>query len=367
MACVESFPEINRFYKQYKDQVDIVLVGLEGGRIREIYARYMNQMKLELPYAFDSTIFRSLGIHFVPRMIWIDSTGNVQAVGTSTDMTSSNMDAFFKGRPLKLQKLFGGNESNFDYHKPLLVNGNGGPDSAFLFRSILTGFNPEALSISPACIQQKYCLNQIMAGNSSLFELYDLAYNDTLLHYPDPIRENNYGEYWSRPLLELKDSSLFNCDFSTGRNLYCYNTTVPIEKVTTKLLRNTMQEDLSHYFGYRVSIERRLMPCWNLVASPLARLRLKSKGAKSYMPGARESAAGFTMTNAPLSALIAIIWPYHQSEPPILDKTAIAGNIDLTMSCIMSNWQDVEAELNRHGLNLVPGKALMNVIVIRDR
>jgi hypothetical protein len=64
--------------------------------------------------------------------------------------------------------------------------------------------------------------------------------------------------------------------------------------------------------------------------------------------------------------LIPLIWGFHQEQPPFLDETGISGNIDLTLDCILSNWKELKHELNRNGLDLVPGKAMMKVIIIRD-
>ncbi len=365
LSCVESFPETNALYKQYKDRVDFLLIGRENAKIKSIYAKYKRKLALDLPYAFDSGIFKTLGIWQVPRIVFINSDGIVGAIGTSLDLDSANLDAFINRKPIRIH--FSEEEpAPFDYNKPLFVQGNGGgKDSDFLFRSLLTGYIPNVNPIGPPCIKQQYCRNQVMACNFPLGMLYDLAYGDTILHTPQAVDTSSFGKYWIRPVLELEDSSLFDYDFLQHKNLFSYNTTLPPAKAGSLLLQTCMQADLKHYFGYAVTVETRLMPCWKLVASVAARKRLVSKGGKPQFPEFIES-AGFTMINTPVKTLISQIWPYHQLEPPILDETGISQNIDLTLDCLMTDWKDLIRELNQHGLNLMPSKAMVKVIVIRD-
>ncbi len=364
LTCVQSFPKVNSLYNKYKEKVDFLLVGLENKTIEKIYSKYKNKQGLNMPYAFDSAVFKNLLIQRVPTYVYIDTAGLVAGIGCPIGLDAENIEAFIRHKPINIPMLFD-DETEFDYRKPLQVSGNGGPDSVFLFRSLLTGFNSLVPPIGPPCINKVYCRNQIMVGNIDLRSLYDLAYGDTIFHVPNLYEKNSYGTYWIQPVLELEDSSLFSSDGAKRKNLFCYNTRIPENKATTRLLQTIMQRDLSNYFGYSVTIENREMPCWNLVANDLARKNLVTKGGKQVIPDIEES-AGFTMTNYLVKGLINLIWDYHYNEPPILDKTEILGNIDLTLDCIMTDWSDLKNALNRQGLDLVPGKAVMKVIVIRD-
>jgi hypothetical protein len=72
------------------------------------------------------------------------------------------------------------------------------------------------------------------------------------------------------------------------------------------------------------------------------------------------------LKNQPVSDIIELVWSKNQNEPLFVDETGIAGNIDLTLNCVFTDFADLKRELQKNGLMLENGKKEMNVIVIRD-
>jgi thiol-disulfide isomerase/thioredoxin len=62
VTCFESFPKINELQKEFKGQIQFILVGKEGAKIRTVYERFRTHYNLDLPVAFDSTIFNQFQV-----------------------------------------------------------------------------------------------------------------------------------------------------------------------------------------------------------------------------------------------------------------------------------------------------------------
>lgn len=373
-ACFESFPKINQMKKDLEGKVEIILVGSGDKYTPPAYEKASHRQNLKLPVAYDSgtVLFKQYGIKSVPYVIVADNNGIVRAI---TDrIHKEDLELFLNGNDPKLRKImnvaqFEENMKRYDYKKPLLINGNGGVDTVFLFRSILAPYNGIHY-INQDFVSVRYFGNRVQLVGLPIQKLYDYAYGDTTFRSPDD-RGNSYGEYWRTPLLEIKDSTKImhrsasegTDDF--GENLYNYSLIVPRDKASGRYLQSAMQNDLKNYFGYDVVVETRLMPCWKLIATDKARKELITKGI-SKEPKEYPYHGGFSLINRPVRVLIHEIWSYHQLEPPFIDETGITSNIDLEVDAILTDLKDFRNSLRKNGLDLVKGKKEMKVIVIRD-
>ncbi len=126
-----------------------------------------------------------------------------------------------------------------------------------------------------------------------------------------------------------------------------------------------MQRDLQNYFGFDVTVELRMMPCWELVASNIAKEKLKTKGGRPKFDG--DYLSGFRLTNQPVFHIIKSLWAMHQLGPPFMDRTGISNNIDFVMESGTFDLNDALECLRKNGLDLVKNEKEMKVIVIRNR
>lgn len=248
---------------------------------------------------------------------------------------------------------------------------------------------------------------KIIVLGQSLRVLYAMAFGDTLWNYPmsrilglwtfpdtikNPHQRRSYGKYWYRPILEMKDTSQFEAKYPLPHNRFNYMLKVPREKGTAKYLQQLMQRDLETYFGYRVRVEKRQMPCWFLKASAETQARLKSKVSNGQYKMYEDEKGNGYFKNAEVRDLI------HQLEirygctgygaltyrsdcqPPFIDATGITGNIDYTYpeafaSQIMEEFnggkiftfEGFKTMLEEMGFQLVKGTKEMNVVVIKDK
>jgi thiol-disulfide isomerase/thioredoxin len=373
-SCIESFPHTNKLRQEFKDKVEFMLIGLDDKHIRSLYERVKSRYNLDLPVAYDTTLFTKFGVPSVPHLIWIDDKGVVQAITGKEELSSDNIRAFLAGKKVSLpEKINIGDKEkrahSYDYTKPFLIKGNGGNDTAYMYRSILADWKPSmgVIVYDPDYFNTFIYPNQVLVIGIPLINLYEMAYGDTIPHRPllfNPPKPNNYGKYWIEPILEVKDQSPFKFDYSLGLNLFSYNLTVPPVKANKRYLQEIMQRDLQNYFGYIVKIEDRVMPCWKLIADKNVIQKFKSKGGTPKLDG--DGLSGQVFINQPISAVISILWGQNQNEPPIFDETGLDFNVDLTIDAILHELGDVKNSLRKSGLDLVKGEKKMKVIVISD-
>jgi len=364
-ACFSSFPKLNALRKEYAGKIDFLLIGKDDRHIRKSYENYRVKESLNLPVAYDTSVISRMGIGSFPIDIWVDDKGIIRAATGPDDLDHANLDAFLKGEPFTFtdvsdtailkQRAF------YKNNKLLLVNGNGGDDTTFLFRSILSHWDKRAEANSARTIRD--FADYIHAGcfqctGEDLSTLYRCAYSgEVIWSYEDSL----YGLWWPEPLLEISDSSLFAYDFKTGKNLFSYAVSVPVAR-TGDMMR-IMQNDLENYFGFRAAVETRKMPCWNLVVSDpqkVALLKTKHTGIKSeyYFNSV-------LITNCPITRLFRITGKLDDPAPWV-DLTGIKENIDISFSADMLDINAVRKALHEKGLDLVKGVRDMQVVVIRN-
>jgi peroxiredoxin len=369
-SCFKNMPKMSQLNTVFRDSAQVFMIGYDDRNIRPAFENFRKKYDLSLPVVYDTgNLFTQFGVEGVPYIVVIDKQGIVRALTYS--LTKENLEDFIQGREPEIARiqLTQASTYHYDNDKPLLQYGNGGPDSSFLFRSLLTQLKDRSINHQQGYISTVF-KNKVQEAGVPLIHLYSLAYGDTVDDVPVfgkhriPI-PTNYGRFWQSPILELKDSSQFRYSFSSGKNLYAYSLMVPPERATAKFMKEVMQRDLQSYFGYRVSVESRMMPCWNLVANEEAKQKLPAK--PGYKPKIIFPVyGGINLQNWGLDYLIFLIWMNFQEEPPFFDETGITGHIDLDLEADMTNFNEVRMALHKKGLDLIKGEREMQVIIIRD-
>src|SRR5690606_1724748 len=143
-----------------------------------------------------------------------------------------------------------------------------------------------------------------------------------------------YKTYWKQPVLTLKDTSLFNSDFLKEAGLYNYESKVSSDDATAHYIQFALQCDLYKQFKYKVSIEKRMMPCWNIKFS---KSFMSTHKTKSTVAVSQKDAAGFSCKGVTVDKILQIIWSYHTSEYPFINQTESTALFDLEVSADMTN------------------------------
>ena len=358
-SCVERFPIMNELNTKYHEKLQVILIGKPGYDIEKMYEKFRKKEVLSLPISYDSTLFNKFRIRIVPYVIVVDPTGIVRAITIKLSM--KDFETFLKeGEPVLQSALNIDQEKaldkEFDPNKPLFVDNNGGPDTAFLFRSVLGRWIKSMTTMGsdfPPVSE-----NRMQVTGQSIADFYMMAYGDTLTRIPFRT-QNSYGKFWPHPEILVSDTSKFNPDFLTGKNVYCYSQSAPKGKMTRADIQDRMRRDLQNYFGFQVDIEEQKRPCWNLELTGDSLLNL-GPPREQYVKDENDLYEG------PLETLPASIWYHNQEKELIYDETGLDKKLWLRLDIIMSDISEINKGLKNYGIELRKSEHVVKVIVISD-
>lgn len=370
MACMSSMPKLNNMQKKHKDKLDIVLVGYQDpeGEIEPLYNRLQDRNKLELIAVFDSATFRRFVPESVPHLVWINNKGIVMAITETADLTEANIMDFVRDIPFEFhnvsyKSLSAARETKlYDRKRPFLINGNGGNDTAFVFRSVLAKWK-EGMAVSP-----NGRIDASIRGDRPKFEtlktpllsLYKIAYFGSTA----PEEEGLSGV----PILEMKNTSLFEYEKGgSARGLYCYSLIVPPGNAGKMNLMRMMQNDLNSYFGYYARVEVRNLQCYALVVINTQDL-LKAKKHPKYTKSTWQHNQGGILYDMPVKKIVKILTYDLPDGPLVFDETALKENLTLDLSGVLtSDLKDLRRGLQVYGLDLIPSVKPLKVLVIGEK
>lgn len=282
----------------------------------------------------------------------------------------------------------------YDRSKLLLIDGNGGEDTDFLFRSLLTKWKGDILAggsngndyirasekylnCGPDCREDHSMYTRaVQLAGFPLKRLYKIAYNDTVSPYPythPKIREvekrSSYGEFWEEVIVEVSDPTPFLADFNSKDYRYNYSLMVPKEKASSKFLKKVMQSDLKNYFGYDVKVETRMMPYWKLIATKdydtNKKIEMDEAFKKEYAEKFKSAQTRVVKDGNMYYLINHLYWLDQMDKTPFIDETNLSGG-DALIEGNLKNLDGFRQALKEVGLDLVKSKKEMKVIVIRD-
>lgn len=359
ITCVKTFPKINQFQKEFTDDIQFVLIATNEKKYYEntkgLYERLANKYKLDIPSTYDSGLFRQFGVTTVPHIIIIDKQGIVRAVTTSNYITHNTLlslrNGYLPDLPVK--------PSAFEIEANNKRDNHDTGNSGFRYESVFTLWKPENSIEMITEIDRTINEARYQTFATSLNKLYKLAYFGAS---DWGVSDSLYLQCWRNPIVNNRDSLLFNPPSDKEEVLFNYSLSVPKERASKLYMKWAMQCDLAKYFGYKVVIKKKWMPCWKLVAIN----KRDSSGliSNGNAPSFTASYLGLKLINLPVMQLIKTINAHNPLEPPIIDETGIAGNIDLEIDAILTDINDIKKALINSGLDLIKSEFQTNVLVI---
>jgi len=416
--CAAAIPKLSAAQKKYGDKISVVslfVMESDADVIVNGVPKHVSRVesyikkradKIEYTVGVDDpaaalqntwlTTIRTTGI---PRVYVIDQKGLIRWIGTSTETAVSAIDSLLKNKPLTQINQPDGHP--YDPTKLLLIRNNGGEETSFLFRSVLTLFDGKIVAGNPDYVRNMHLLkpdsifdkleDRLQIIGASLRELYLIAYTDTLSNsvpsrfndvfrdtIKDPMFISTYGKYWHEPNLEVSDKSPFEFSWKSTRHRYNYSLKVPDGFGTAWYLRDAFRNDLQTYFGYDVSVEVRKMPYWSLSTISKSTVFAKLRSSDQSLPYSMDYDSGLiTMKNAEPRDIIWMLGfafgtgsldygklPISE-QAPFINETGITETIDFIFDRNKS-FDETNEHLKKYGLELKKKYRNMKVIVIRD-
>ncbi|MBL0883518.1 MAG: TlpA family protein disulfide reductase [Chitinophagaceae bacterium] len=353
IVCFRMLPKMEDIQRKYKDSIRIVLLGKKDIDVKKIFEKYKSKFSLTLEAIYDSAFFEQYQIPSMPHYIWLDEKGIIKATTGTEELNYNYFENFISGSQIITKDVT--IKQNFDQSKLFLVNGNGGHDTSFLFRSILSSWSKNQSTSYPKKLQYSTKGKFFQTLNVSITDLYKYAYlgwawwtsNDTIYGkiYPVPIEIG--GE---KP---IDNSVRYNYSFSTS-----------LPDSGNLLLRRAIRNDLETYFDYTATVVSRKMPCWKLIAIPDSKARLKSKYQnKKYS----ESYTSIDYQKVNISTVIDLLMFSRQDDYPLIDATGIDFPIDLLFDAIIYDRESVVNALRGIGLDLILSEQPMLVLLLQKK
>ncbi|SKB40605.1 Thiol-disulfide isomerase or thioredoxin [Sphingobacterium nematocida] len=343
-SCIASFPKLHQLQSDFHDKIQVILLNTHKGDTEPSLARFLKktETKLSLPYALGQEEVKSYFPHrFIPHCVWIDPTGKIVAITTSEQVNEDNLQmltsGFISSLPTKRDDLF------FDVNMPLLVHDNGGADSLFAFRSLLT---PYLDGIGTTVGRRNMAGNRkrIFALNQSMYRLLQMAYPSIL---PKPRNRVIIESVDSLDVeAKLEDRSL--------KNSFCYELIVP--NTMPERIENYLMEDMARFFGLRVNEAKRMMPCYRIVADGSV------KPSTSDIPIVQIGEHKNLMKRVPLSFALAKL--DHFFKTPIINETGKDPLVDLELPEDMNDEKALISSLKNIGLGVMLDTMEIDVAVI---
>lgn len=353
IVCFRMLPKMEDFQNKYKDSIRVVMLGKKDADIKKVFDKFKSKWSLTLEALYDSAFFEQYKIPAFPYYIWLDENGIIQATTGPDELNPIFLERFMAGLPAFKDEAI--NKQIFDDSKLFLVNGNGGPDTGFLFRSVLSRWTKTQSTSYPKQLQYSSKGNFFQALNVTVTDLYKYAYLDWARW---DTRDTVYGKIY--PVhFELSGETLL--DKSPKYN-YSFSTTLPDSG--NVLLRRALRNDLATYFGYEAMVVNRLMPCWKLIALPDAKEKLKSNYIQTKYSGSYTS-INFQYVN--ISTVIDLLLSSRQDDYPYIDDTGIDYPIDVTFEAVLYDRESVVNALRKIGLDLVLSEQFMQVLLLQKK
>ncbi len=269
-VCITGLPLVDSIQQKYPDDLAIIQVSnvSSDSIVRFFKKRHTLQFPSSILVNGDTTLSRFFPHTSEPFHVWLDSTGRVLSSTYEYELTESNITSYFNG-----------NRENLNLE---LFKGPSTKRQTAFDETIIPSTQLGYYSYIIPCKTDYVFSNSSSPGNtlnsnncSTVKELYLVAFLDSA------------GRDFSEPgrlIIDGIDTSLFNPphsrkDYENWKkgNTYTYQVSVPTERQLD--IRKIMQEDLRRFFGFKTSIERRMLPVVTLVRTS-KKDKLRTKGGR---------------------------------------------------------------------------------------
>lgn len=347
VQCFQNLPRLDSINKQYGKDLTILLVGKKDYKLEGLYEKYRKRFSLQLDVSIDSVLFTKVKYSFLPTYVWIGPEGLIRAVSAPDQVTAANIERFISGKPLSFGAL--PEVQNFDPQKDYLSEGNGGPDSNYLVRSLFGVWNQTLPFVSPEKLRFSPDSKKFTTLGKTMEGLYRYVYfNSSFWRYGDSL----YGKAWLNPV--FADGEVLSVE-----ERYCFTASYKGKKIPDLklLLKNTLEQ----YFGFSGSVIQQSMPYYSVRVIPALKEQLRTKGGESIR---RRTHASLDYRNVSIDQLIERVSYYNTSKIPFVNESGIDFNVDVTIEAILTEEKDFFDALERIGIVIEKKYRLMDVLVL---
>ncbi|AFL83605.1 thiol-disulfide isomerase-like thioredoxin [Belliella baltica DSM 15883] len=360
--CIASFPRLDSLDKAFGDQLAIIPATYEKVKpVENLFNRMESIKHIRKPMIVEDNILRSIFPHkILPHYVWIDQEGKVLAFTESSEVTTKNIQKILEDNNTSL------NQKDMTYKTTILeksyFNSEIIKPETLLFQSSIAGYTEGLLGAYKVHFDENKKVERIIVNNQGIIQLYKLAYGEL---------NSTFSQNRLRIEVEHLDSIQFDgsgqkfIDWKKQGNAFCYE--LFLGEYFRDRAFEIMRDDLNRFFPqYKAQVIMEDIDIWALVITDEEKAaQLKTKRSESIL---KDSFSEFSMTNRKVSWLISILnIKYLQDlNATLVDKTGLKDNIDLLLQGNMTDIQSIRKALEPYGLDFIPQKEKVPVLLISD-
>lgn len=350
-SCIESFPKLDSLQKEFKDDLNILLVTFETEEKTLHTFNTINRIKhVKLPSVVADTLMHLIFPHTsAPHEIWVDKNGKIKAITDHTSINRNNIRSLIAGEELNLPLK----KDNMEYtmFDPLIKYID--PQKMYKY-NIISSHEPGLPASDGIYIQPDNGFLRAKGSNVHFHNLYIMAYNQ-------------WGKSFNHNRLIIDKSVLERLGQTKDpyQNAFCYDSWW--RDTTRAKACQEMQADLDGFFNLKSYSEKRTVPC----------LVLKEIGTKKRYISNNPSGKGDSYSdkdtlyieNVFLKYPVEAVFNYGRyawSPYQFFDETGYEGKMSIKLPKKVESIEQVNRFLKDYDLEVVMEKRRMDVIVIKE-
>jgi thiol-disulfide isomerase/thioredoxin len=355
-ACIKSFPLVDSLQKQFNDQIQIILVGVETRDSTDRFFRLRKRItKPSVPFITNERrLVKLMAVQGGPYYVWIDKTGVIRYMAERQHTTASNVEAYLKHKmpaiPDKIPNVY--IPSFFDQRW----------QSSLRYYTYLSEWNGRIHLGTP---DKNEGMIFKTFSDQTPETLYQIAFNHL----------DKFNRIFNRPgrtLVQFDNKA--DVDSFTKKR-YNYQMMVP-EYVKTNIYE-LLREDLDRIFQCQAKVEKREVKCYVLTRiGPLEKIISKGGPAKKtfhhHMLTTTDNDSLRYYLNLPFAGFSERLKTLIENigKAPYIDSVNYTGNVDIVMKAETTDYPSIEKlqiELKRYGLLLEEKMCLLEVLIIERK
>lgn len=368
LSAVKAVPKLFDLQNRFERDIQVIAVtrtnDFKNRENREVFQRMIENYSGDVIGVFDHKLFDQFNVTSVPLTIIVNPKGIIHAITTGSNLTESNIEALLSGRQVSFAEWQ--TEDSKQRKDEPIIELMKDPETVAI--SLLRKWNGEPVrgTIEIADFTQlsdRHKKNGFFKIKMPLARLYSAAYfGRTFQWLRDTAR---YGKKWITPILEIEDTSPFAFDEESGKNVYNYYFKAPLPLASQRGIQGMMQAHLEKTFGYRAIVKKQMMPVLKLVIKDGADIRLCDSTEIISDEGNPLNGLVFCESIIDALARLTAFLPDNETRP-FIDATGINKKIYLEIPSLITDLDNVKADLNKQGFDLVDAETEMDVLVLTD-
>lgn len=347
--CIHGFSNMKDLQRIFSGEIEVIQVNNESGdmALNLLFKRKKDQDESFTNILSDTLLYKLFPFKTIPHYVWINGEGKVIATTGSEEIDSLKIS-----KVLHNQRLSFVNKINVDTDRHLFTTKDLPVSNLLKFNILLKGRlsglgTGTSFKIDSA---SKTIIGQTIT-NMPLKKIYSMIARQL---------------FKAEKKIFSQKRIVFDGDSSgiAGSAIYNYEFDVPLSRASD--LHRLMIEDLNTYSPYFVTFEKRNLTCFFLERTrpdhPFTSTPSTERYIKTF-PNPTGQLTVIDISNYPPSVLSTSLENSEFVKYPVIDSTGTATPISVQIDLSA----DLNKQLEKFGLRIREGKAMLDVMVISDQ